>query len=52
MYRYRTKRTGDKDRLDEIHSLFGRMEPMTGDIEAIHKLSACMMCRKETLRRV
>lgn len=34
---YRAKEPGEKDRLDEIPSLFGKMEPMLGAIEAVHK---------------
>ena len=36
---YRAKGPGDKDRLDEIPGLFGKMEPMSGAIEAVHKLA-------------
>ena len=36
---YRAKGPGDKDRLDEIPDLFGKMEPMPGAIEAVHKLA-------------
>ena len=36
---YRAKGPGDKDRLDEIPGLFGKMEPMPGAIEAVHKLA-------------
>lgn len=37
--KYRAKGLGDKDRLDEIPGLFGRMDPMPGAIEAVHRLS-------------
>lgn len=36
---YRAKGPEDKDRLDEIPGLFGKMEPMPGAIEAVHKLA-------------
>ena len=36
---YRAKVPGDKDRLDEIPGLFGKMDPMPGAIEAVHKLA-------------
>ena len=36
---YRAKGPGDKDRLDEIPGLFGKMEPMPGAIEAVHRLA-------------
>ena len=36
---YRAKRPGEKDRLDEIPCLFGKMDPMPGAIEAVHKLA-------------
>ena len=36
---YRAKGAGDKDRLDEIPGLFGKMDPMPGAIEAVHKLA-------------
>ncbi len=32
---YRAKGPDDKDRLDEIPGLFGKMEPMPGAIEAV-----------------
>ena len=35
---YRSKELGGKDRLDEIPGLFGKMDPMPGAIEAVHKL--------------
>ena len=35
--KYRAKGPGEKDRLDEIPGLFGKMEPMPGAIEAVHK---------------
>lgn len=38
--KYRAKWQGDKDRLDEIPGLFGKMDPMPGAIEAVHKLAA------------
>ena len=37
--RYKAKGPGDKDRLDEIPGLFGKMDPMPGAIEAVHKLA-------------
>ena len=37
--RYRAKWSGGKDRLDEIPGLFGKMDPMPGAIEAVHKLA-------------
>lgn len=36
---YRAKGPDDKDRLDEILGLFGKMDPMPGAIEAVHKLA-------------
>ena len=36
---YKAKGPGDKDRLDEIPELFGKIEPMPGDIESVHKYS-------------
>lgn len=36
---YRAKGPGEKDRLDEIPGLFGKMEPMPGAIEAVHRLA-------------
>ena len=36
--KYRAKNPGEKDRLDEIPGLFGKMDPMPGAIEAVHKL--------------
>ena len=36
---YSAKSPEDKDRLDEIPGLFGLMEPMSGAIEAVHKLA-------------
>ena len=36
---YRASWSGDKDRLDEIPGLFGKMDPMPGAIEAVHKLA-------------
>ena len=36
---YRAKWSGGKDRLDEIPGLFGKMDPMPGAIEAVHKLA-------------
>ena len=35
---YRAKGPDDKDRLDEIPGLFGKMDPVPGAIEAVHKL--------------
>lgn len=32
--KYRAQGPGDKDRLDEIPGLFGKMEPMPGAVEA------------------
>lgn len=37
--KYRAQRPGDKDRMDEIPGLFGKMDPMPGAIEAVHKLA-------------
>ena len=37
--KYRAKWSGDKDRLDEIPGLFGKMDPMPGAIEAVHQLA-------------
>ena len=36
---YRAKGPEEKDRLDEIPGLFGKMAPMPGAIEAVHKLA-------------
>ena len=36
---YRAKGPDDKVRLDEIPGLFGKMDPMPGAIEAVHKLA-------------
>ena len=36
---YRAQKPGEKDRLDEIPGLFGKMDPMPGAIEAVHKLA-------------
>lgn len=36
---YRAKEPGGKNRLDEIPGLFGKMDPMPGAIEAVHKLA-------------
>ncbi len=33
------KEPGGKDRLDEIPGLFGKVDPMPGAIEAVHKLA-------------
>ena len=37
--KYRAKNPSEKDRLDEIPGLFGKMDPMPGAIEAVHKLA-------------
>jgi len=37
--KYRARWSGDKDRLDEIPGLFGKMDPMPGAIEAVHILA-------------
>lgn len=37
--KYRAKGPDDKDRLDEIPGLFGKMDPIPGAIEAVHKLA-------------
>lgn len=37
--KYRAKEPGDKDRLDEIPGLFGKMDPIPGAIDAVHKLA-------------
>ena len=36
---YRARWSGDKDRLDEIPGLFGKMDPMPGAIEAVRTLA-------------
>ena len=36
---YKAKGPGDKDRLDEIPGLFGKMDPMQGAIEAVRILA-------------
>ena len=37
--KYRSKRPGEKNRIDEIPGVFGKMDPMPGAIEAVHKLA-------------
>ena len=36
---YKARWSGDKDWLDEIPGLFGKMDPMPGAIEDVHKLA-------------